>query len=100
MLCPQKEKHMSLGTRSKIRNGPAYNNPQFVLAIPAILGSTGLEVLLSKKGTFLPGNIKVPLNYNYRCCLGCLYSGAIDSDHQEEAGLLLNNGYGNNMFDT
>lgn len=61
MLCLQKAKHMSLGTRSKIRNSPANNNPQFMLAVPAILGSTGLEVLLSKQGTLAWEHNKSPI---------------------------------------
>ena len=64
MLCPQKEKHMSLGTGSKSISGLAYRDSQFILAIPAILGSTGLEVLISKGRTLLPENIiRIPLNY-------------------------------------
>lgn len=57
MLCPQQKKHMSLGTRNKIRSGPDHHDSQFVLAIPAILRSTGLEVLISKGGILLYRNI-------------------------------------------
>lgn len=41
----------------------------FVLPIPAILGSVGLEVLVPRKGTLPLGNTaRVSLNYCY--CLG------------------------------
>lgn len=47
MLCSHR-KNKSLRTKYKSRSGPAYNDSPFVLAIPTILESTGLEVLISK----------------------------------------------------
>lgn len=70
ILCPQLEKHMSLGTRGKSSSDPIYHDSQFVFAISATPGSAELEVLDFKGRTLLPRNImSVSLNYHYKCCL-------------------------------
>lgn len=58
----------------------------FVLPIPAILGSVGLEVLVPRKGTLPLGNIaRVSLNYCY--CLGILHSFSQETNWQKKEPL-------------